>query len=789
MRYQTTAELLDGDNDETDPGKKHEPWSHHYVEGERLSGNSYIVEGEDENGEVNDDHASDIATADANDPQDYLDRRLPATPQKNLFDEEGDPRWTVPFKFREFGLLEEVRSRATRGCSLCQLVIHASQLLETSKAKRHAGSKAQPSHTSDKSQCKTRFDFKDIENGVGVEEINDIPKARATRKEPTKPSRSQSSITAQENGYYECTLSIGPEFSVSVCPLLARDTSDFAWFGGRLIQPEIDYSLVEQWLSSCDTLHPACNEENNKIDFSLVERLRVIDVIDGCLTEISVPGSKFVALSYVWGDAPTLKVTTESLKQLEEPGALDIRGEQVPNTTRDAIHVVRKLGLRYLWTDSLCILQDDIQEMAPQLRRMDLIYAAAYFTIVAADGANVAAGLPGSNPQRERQVPLPFNYSEEMQLLLILTTLPEVLLKCPWSTRLWTLQEALMSRRLLLFTATGLHFTCSSLSWSENLKATSETQPPPWKHVNENMFHFRGSLAAKDSTPTPTIDSMWDMEEWMTMIMESSERKLGFEWDVENATAGLVSQLETFYQTRNLYGMPECMLLECLYWSPMPPGSLRRRKDAAGSPLHPTWSWGGWVGEVSWPGGVVQDVQSREDTQFSICKLSTLDAEPTPLAKGGPDSSRALQEAFPYLHVSARMMALSVNKRLDAPESIQELQPFAWFSVLPEGVSKVGVYLASTRQDPPMSAGSIVFDSMTSCPDEDPFECHFLQIYPKPQTLGVGRHAGQSFYNVLAIRPIKVLDDGTVFAERIGHGRILLSETEGMWIRKTVILR
>ena len=773
--YQTTSELLGYDDDQTDVEKTRATRGNHYVEGERLHS------GEQGGGE--------IFSGDGGIPHlisdDQLNQRLPAAPKKNIFDEDGGPQWTVPFKLRKLGSLDEVHNRAAAGCSLCLLTIHASTIIERRTAQDQA--KTESGQINGKSQCKIRFDFKDIEHNIPNEETK-LSQSNSSVGQAEQYVRPPSPTVAQENGHYESRIHVGSE-SVSVQPLFTEHESEFRWFGGRLIQSEVDYSLVERWLSSCDTLHPACSEEKHRIDISLVERLRVIDVVRGCLTEINVPGPKFVALSYVWGDAPTLKVTRQNLKQLQGPGSLEKLADQVPNTTRDAMQVVRKLDLQYLWTDSLCILQDDMQEMAPQLRRMDLIYAAAYFTIVAADGSSVAAGLAGTSSQRQRQAPVPVRYSDEMQLMLVPETLPDVLLHCPWSTRLWTLQEALMSRRLLLFTAHGMHFTCSSLSWSENLKAVSETQAPPWKHANENLFHFRATLTAEDPTPTATIGSMWDMELWMDMITESSERRLGYEWDIENATAGVARQLESFYRTTNLYGMPECVLMEFLSWSPMTSGGLRRRINAANERFHPTWSWSGWVGEVSWPGGDAQDDESEQCTQVSICKMSRTDAEPVSLASQELDAVRAPRESFPYLHISTRTTALRIDKGADAPESIKELQPFAWYVVLPQGVKKVGIYCASTRQTPTVPAGSVVFDSMDSCPIEEAFDCHFLQIYPVAQKLEVGRYAGQLFFNVLAIREIGVLDNGVVLAERIGHGRLLLSETRDMWTQRTFVLR
>jgi hypothetical protein len=70
--------------------------------------------------------------------------------------------------------------------------------------------------------------------------------------------------------------------------------------------------------------------------------------------------------------------------------------ERIPITILNAIHFVRFLGERYLWVDSLCIVQDDDEDRKPeQLNSMAAIYANGSLNIVAADGSNAAYGLRG----------------------------------------------------------------------------------------------------------------------------------------------------------------------------------------------------------------------------------------------------------------------------------------------------------------------------------------------------------------------------------------------------------
>lgn len=62
----------------------------------------------------------------------------------------------------------------------------------------------------------------------------------------------------------------------------------------------------------------------------------------------------YVALSHCWGGAKPTVLLKSNLEAMQEHLVLD--GES--KTFVDAIHFVRRLGIPYLWIDSLCILQD-----------------------------------------------------------------------------------------------------------------------------------------------------------------------------------------------------------------------------------------------------------------------------------------------------------------------------------------------------------------------------------------------------------------------------------------------
>lgn len=103
--------------------------------------------------------------------------------------------------------------------------------------------------------------------------------------------------------------------------------------------------------------------------------------------------------------------------------------------------ITREIGLKYLWFDTLCIIQDSENDKYQQIDRMDSIYSLALLTIVAASGHPADVGLPGVNRSRkiaQRVEP------ESGQLFAL--PLPDSMSPKPdrslfWNSRSWTYQE------------------------------------------------------------------------------------------------------------------------------------------------------------------------------------------------------------------------------------------------------------------------------------------------------------------------------------------------------------
>ncbi|KAI1338506.1 heterokaryon incompatibility protein-domain-containing protein [Xylariaceae sp. FL0016] len=158
---------------------------------------------------------------------------------------------------------------------------------------------------------------------------------------------------------------------------------------------------------------------------------------------------------------------------------------RLPKTFRDAIAIVRFLGFRYIWIDSLCILQDRKEDWEAESKKMGEIYRNAQLTIVAAAATSGDSGCfeqikPSSelpchigtvrtNQTCKKHVKHDFNLfahargngdrDSDFAGFRPLSNL---------DSRGWVLQEEVLSGRSLIFTQKGVFWECVEMSASES---------------------------------------------------------------------------------------------------------------------------------------------------------------------------------------------------------------------------------------------------------------------------------------------------------------------------------
>jgi Heterokaryon incompatibility protein (HET) len=310
----------------------------------------------------------------------------------------------------------------------------------------------------------------------------------------------------------------------------------------------------------------------------------------------------------------------------------------LPRTFREAITVTRTLGLDYLWIDSLCIIQNSIEDWANEAAHMAEVYENAFVTISADAAMDSQTGFlnkpaqllgPSASVPYELNNVLGRSYKGIMHIREkgpLMRQIPvhgwhpgTIILKPPLpkdtgssdqippclqaqddaaasklSTRGWVLQERLLSPRTL-------HFGPSELGWECRTCIKCEcTATSARSRRGESLL--KSALVKKD---------------WAKLVKEYTRMHLTFSRDRLPAISGLASAMFRLRPSdRYLSGLWESTLADDLMWHVDPRLSSPRarfRKYYA-----PTWSWAHLIAPVEyrffrW---------TRVSEQFKILEIS-----------------------------------------------------------------------------------------------------------------------------------------------------------------------
>lgn len=249
--------------------------------------------------------------------------------------------------------------------------------------------------------------------------------------------------------------------------------------------PSVDTSSQRslEWakaqIQECIANHEECRtEEHNFLPSRLIYVHPDADnePVLRCRQDIK-PGTKYVALSHCWGEPehwPECLTTAETLCDRMN----NIAWATIPPTFRDAISFTRRLGLEYIWIDSVCIIQHDKEDWETESVLMKSVYSNAFLTLAAVASHDNRGGLfrPPDDQNSLQLLSIRWKGSEQQlfayfssvdgydSLSSHLDTVPKRsgshAAHFPLLTRAWAFQERLVSRRTLLFGKGQLLLEC-----------------------------------------------------------------------------------------------------------------------------------------------------------------------------------------------------------------------------------------------------------------------------------------------------------------------------------------
>jgi hypothetical protein len=346
----------------------------------------------------------------------------------------------------------------------------------------------------------------------------------------------------------------------------------------RLPHPvQADRTLILSWLNECRSRHLSCSKQDKEFHLPInLPGLRLVDVHASCVVRAANEMKEYLTLSYVWGAIDQLVLNVGNIDQLSTPGAFETSFQtQLPQVIVDAMQITQELGFRYLWIDTLCICQDNVEEKTAQIAAMNLIYKGAIMTLVAAEADNAYSGLPGVRPY-----PQPRETVIERVGLIRLTTvsppLDEWLGESKWNRRAWTYGEDQFSRRLLYFNKQQVYFRCLLYAHRED---TFEEDPGVYTGKGQRILH----------------DFVNQEYGWLqSYLAEFSQRAYTFPRDRLDAFKSILTEMTERAGYQFLEGIPIKDFICALRWKH---DRLSNRRNL----LYPSWSWAGWDGSVSFP--------------------------------------------------------------------------------------------------------------------------------------------------------------------------------------------
>lgn len=153
-------------------------------------------------------------------------------------------------------------------------------------------------------------------------------------------------------------------------------------------------------------------------------------------------------------ERPHFCTFTHNIEQYEK----GLPFESMPATFQDAITTTRELGQRYLWIDSICIIQGPDGDFPEEAKRMEDVFSSAYCVIAASSATNQHDGFLS---QRENSEILRIGRDQHQAWISpFVDDFQAHVLDGPLGRRGWVFQERALSRRTIFFTNQQIYWEC-----------------------------------------------------------------------------------------------------------------------------------------------------------------------------------------------------------------------------------------------------------------------------------------------------------------------------------------
>lgn len=359
---------------------------------------------------------------------------------------------------------------------------------------------------------------------------------------------------------------------------------------------------IRSWFHNCSNHHSNCRGFSDLVAPQKQRPSRVLDVHDSkvrleCSVQ-DIPDFEYVTLSHMWGPDPTacLRLKQASLEEFKAR----IPEDQLPGKYLDAIRVARALGFRYIWIDSLCIIQDSSEDWEREAVKMASVYGRtscniSYVCPPSSDRGqylrdprvDLPCKLQLSPPQTSKGVPdhaeLVVQYSPGFIREYWSPTSHKE--EWPILSRAWVFQERLLCPRNIYYGHSRLIWECCE-TFDDELYGQAKRNP-------ESKMQTHALFAASGAG---TSDFPGNFEtQWTRLVKDYRTESLTYETDRAIAFAGIARAIQGQAKMTYLAGIWREFAEFELLWIVRRPEALsnemNRRLAEQQRLVAPSWSW------------------------------------------------------------------------------------------------------------------------------------------------------------------------------------------------------
>ena len=362
---------------------------------------------------------------------------------------------------------------------------------------------------------------------------------------------------------------------------------------------ESNFELARAWLKECINDH-LCRQSSAPKTVPT----RLIDVGPPDLSKIPsirltqnkvVNSEPYLALSHCWGGKVALTLTRANHESLKS----GISWHDLPANFQDAITITQQLSIRYLWIDSLCIIQDSLEDWEEESRKMSEVYRSALLIIAASRADGPDSGLLTRHGWGWRMPKVLFSINmetgEDSEAHAYVSNkershpegLVELLERGSLSRRGWGLQERVLSPRILHYDSKMIYWECSKGNIAAD--GTVEAGHPIEKETFPILDRFL-RLIHSDNPEPPVEDMQSAYTEWHSIVAVYTRRNLTKVSDKLPAISGVASVFQQMTRANYLAGIWDVDIHRGLLWQlPLDVNSRWVAKSKA--ERKPSWSW------------------------------------------------------------------------------------------------------------------------------------------------------------------------------------------------------